>query len=54
MEQALAKTGKVDVYSIYFSFDSDAVREESEPTLRDIAEVLKRHPPSSAANRVSV
>lgn len=44
MEQALAKTGKVDVYSIYFSFDSDAVREESEPTLRDIAEVLKRHP----------
>ena len=44
LEQALAKTGKVDVYSIYFSFNSDAIREESEPTLKEIAEVLRRHP----------
>ena len=44
LEQALANTGKVDVYSIYFSFNSDVIREESEPTLKDIAEVLRRHP----------
>jgi outer membrane protein OmpA-like peptidoglycan-associated protein len=44
LEQALAKAGKVDVYSIYFSFNSDVIREESEPTLRDIAEVMNRHP----------
>lgn len=44
LEQALASTGKADVYSIYFSFNSDAIREESEPTLEDIAEVMRRHP----------
>ena len=44
MEQALAKNGKVDVYSIYFSFNSDVIREESEPTLREIAQVMARHP----------
>jgi outer membrane protein OmpA-like peptidoglycan-associated protein len=44
LEQALATSGKVDVYSIYFSFNSDVIREESEPTLRDIAEVMRRHP----------
>jgi len=44
LEQALATTGKVDVYSVYFSFNSDALRDESEPTLKDIAEVLRRHP----------
>lgn len=44
LEQALASAGKVDVYSIYFSFNSDVIRDESEPTLKDIAEVLRRHP----------
>lgn len=44
IEHALADTGKVDIYSIYFSFNSDVIREESEPTLKDIAEVLRRHP----------
>jgi len=44
MESALAQTGKVDVYSIYFDFNSDRIREESEPTLADIARVLERHP----------
>ncbi len=44
MEQALANTGKFDVYSIYFSFNSDVIREESEPTLKDIAQVMARHP----------
>jgi outer membrane protein OmpA-like peptidoglycan-associated protein len=43
LEQALADNGTVDVYSIYFSFNSDAIREESEPTLKEIAEILIRH-----------
>jgi outer membrane protein OmpA-like peptidoglycan-associated protein len=44
LEQKLAQTGKVDVYDIFFSFDSDEIREESEPGLKEIAEVLRRHP----------
>jgi outer membrane protein OmpA-like peptidoglycan-associated protein len=44
LEQALAHSGHVDVYSIYFSFNSDAIRDESQPTLNAIAEVLRRHP----------
>jgi outer membrane protein OmpA-like peptidoglycan-associated protein len=44
LEKALGEQGKVDVYSIYFSFNSDVIREESQPTLKDIAEVLRRHP----------
>jgi len=44
LEKALADTGHVDVYSIYFSFNSDVIREESGPTLKEIAEVMRRHP----------
>jgi outer membrane protein OmpA-like peptidoglycan-associated protein len=44
VEQALAAGRKADVYSIYFSFNSDAIRDESEPTLKDIADILRRHP----------
>ena len=44
LEQELAKAGRADIYSIYFSFNSDTIRSESEPTLNDIAEVLRRHP----------
>jgi outer membrane protein OmpA-like peptidoglycan-associated protein len=44
LEKALAEHGTVDVYSIYFSFNSDAIRDESQPTLKDIADVLRRHP----------
>jgi outer membrane protein OmpA-like peptidoglycan-associated protein len=44
LEKALGEHGKVDVYSIYFSFNSDVIREESQPTLKDIAAVLRRHP----------
>ena len=44
LEQALsAPAGKVDVYSIYFSFNSDSIREESAPTLKEIADILRRH-----------
>ena len=43
LERALADSGRADIYSIYFSFNSDAIRDESEPTLKEIAEVLRRH-----------
>ena len=44
LERALAEAGHADVYSIYFSFNSDEIRDESEPTLREIADVMRRHP----------
>ncbi len=44
LEQSLIQTGRADVYSIYFSFNSDQIREESEPTLEEIADVMRRHP----------
>lgn len=44
LEKALTQDKKVDIYSIYFSFNSDKLREESQPTLKDIAEVMRRHP----------
>ena len=44
LEQALTQNKKVDIYSIYFSFNSDVIRDESQPTLKDIAEVMRRHP----------
>lgn len=43
LEQALAETGRVDVYDIYFDFNSDRIREESKPTLQEIAELLRKH-----------
>jgi len=43
LERALVDTGRADVYSIYFSFNSDEIREESEPTLKQIADLLSRH-----------
>jgi len=44
LEQALAARKPVDVYSIYFGFNSDSIRDESEPTLKEIAELMRRHP----------
>ena len=44
LETALGQDKKVDIYSIYFSFNSDKLRDESQPTLKDIAEVMRRHP----------
>lgn len=43
LERALVDTWRADVYSIYFSFNSDEIREESEPTLKQIADLLSRH-----------
>ena len=44
LEQQLEKNRRADVYSIYFSFNSDAIRDESEPTLKEIAAVMRKHP----------
>jgi outer membrane protein OmpA-like peptidoglycan-associated protein len=44
IERELAESGRADVYSIYFTFNSDVLRPESEPTLKQIARVLARHP----------
>ncbi len=44
LEQALQTQRKADVYSIYFSFNSATIREESEPTLAEIGQILHRHP----------
>jgi hypothetical protein len=44
IEQALKKEGHVDVYGIYFDFDSDKLRPESAPVLAEIALALKNNP----------
>jgi outer membrane protein OmpA-like peptidoglycan-associated protein len=44
LERALREQGRADVYDIYFEFNSDRIRDESQPTLQEIAAVLKRHP----------
>lgn len=44
IEQALLATGRADVYSIFFAFNSADLRQESDSTLHEIDEVLRRHP----------
>lgn len=44
LERALREQGRADVYDIYFEFNSDRIRDESRPTLLEIADVLRRHP----------
>jgi outer membrane protein OmpA-like peptidoglycan-associated protein len=44
LEKSLSESSTVDLYSIYFSFNSDEIRDESEPTLKEIAEVLRKRP----------
>jgi outer membrane protein OmpA-like peptidoglycan-associated protein len=44
LETALEKDNRVEIFDIFFAFDSDQIRKESEPRLNDIAQVLKRHP----------
>jgi outer membrane protein OmpA-like peptidoglycan-associated protein len=36
------KKGRAEIYGIYFDFDSDRIRGESEPALAEIADVLKK------------
>ena len=44
LERMLAETGHADIYSIYFSFNSDELRDESEPTLKEVSDIMRRHP----------
>jgi len=44
LEQALKDNGKADIYSIYFSYNSDAIRKESEQTLAEIGALMRKHP----------
>jgi outer membrane protein OmpA-like peptidoglycan-associated protein len=44
MEQALSQKKPVDIYGIYFDFNSATIKPESEPVLREIAGVLQKNP----------
>jgi outer membrane protein OmpA-like peptidoglycan-associated protein len=44
MERRLAEDKRVDVYGIYFDFNSERIRRESAPILQEIADVLGRNP----------
>jgi len=44
MRQALHESGKVALYGVYFDTDKDVVKSESQPTLEEIAKLLKGEP----------
>jgi outer membrane protein OmpA-like peptidoglycan-associated protein len=44
LERALLEQRRAVVYDVYFDFNSATIRQESDSTLRDIAEVMRRHP----------
>ena len=44
LEGKLLGDRRVDVYGIYFDFNSDRIRAESEPVLKEIGDILKRQP----------
>jgi OmpA-OmpF porin, OOP family len=44
MKQALHESGKVALYGVYFDTDKDVVKSESQPTLKEIAKLLKGEP----------
>jgi outer membrane protein OmpA-like peptidoglycan-associated protein len=44
LERSLREQRRAVVYDLYFDFNRDVIREESEPTLREIAQVLRRNP----------
>jgi hypothetical protein len=44
LEGGLMSDRRVDVYGIYFDFNSDRIRVESEPVLEEIGDVMTRHP----------
>ena len=43
-EGELARRGKLVVHGIYFDFNSDHIRKESDPILKELGELLGRHP----------
>ncbi len=44
MKQSIQDSGKVALYGLYFDTDKDVVKAESEPTLAEIAKLLKSDP----------
>jgi outer membrane protein OmpA-like peptidoglycan-associated protein len=44
LEHQLATDQRIDVYGIYFDINSDRLRSESDATLREIADALRRNP----------
>jgi outer membrane protein OmpA-like peptidoglycan-associated protein len=44
LEQTLAQEKPAQIYDIHFSFNSADIRDESVPRLKEIADVMKRHP----------
>jgi outer membrane protein OmpA-like peptidoglycan-associated protein len=44
LEQALEQDKAAQIYDIHFSFNSADIRDESLPRLKEIADVMKRHP----------
>jgi outer membrane protein OmpA-like peptidoglycan-associated protein len=44
LERALREQRRAVVYDLYFDFNSAVLRKESEPTMREIAEVMRRNP----------
>lgn len=44
MEEALLEEKHVDVYGIYFDFNSDRIRPESEPVLKEIGGLMQKYP----------
>lgn len=43
-EGELLRRGKLIVHGIYFDFNSDRIRKESDPILKELGELLSRHP----------
>ena len=43
-EGELARRGKLIVHGIYFDFNSDRIRKESDPILKELGNLLARHP----------
>ena len=44
MSKSLAATGRVALYGVYFDTDKDLVRSDSQPTMAEIAKLLKSQP----------
>ena len=44
LEQQLASEQRIDVYGIYFDVNSDRLRTESDPVLREVADALRHNP----------
>ena len=44
LEQQLASEQRIDIYGIYFDVNSDRIRSESDPVLRELADALQRNP----------